>query len=72
MGEIVLKAATKAIKLRYGLLKYLYTSFLINDFPFVWQPLYFAFPTDPTNYNDEIVNTQFILNGELLVAPILV
>lgn len=68
----MLKTATKAIKLRYSMLKYLYTSFLTNDIPFVWQPLYYSFPTDPKNYNDEIVNTEFILNGELLVAPILV
>jgi alpha-glucosidase (family GH31 glycosyl hydrolase) len=71
LGEIVLKTATKAIKLRYSLLKYLYTFILISDYSHIWTPLFFMFPKDENTYADEIADTTFLLTDYILVAPIL-
>jgi alpha-glucosidase (family GH31 glycosyl hydrolase) len=71
MGEIVLKSATKAIKLRYSMLKYLYTYMMLSDYSLVWTPLFFAFPDNDKLYTDEIADTTFLLTDSILVAPIL-
>lgn len=51
MGPIVQEAATKAIRLRYSLLKHFYTQFVVNagEGAF-WKPLFFLFPNDPKVY----------------------
>ena len=73
LGPVVLEAATKAIKLRYSLLKHMYSIFVTKrGLGTIWKPLFFAYPLDDNNYKDQIADTQFLLGSHLLVAPILV
>lgn len=37
----------------------------------IWRPLFFEFPFDANNYVDEIADTQFLIGGNLMAAPIL-
>jgi len=45
LGEIVLAAATKNIKLKYSLLKYYYTQFVNQKgLGAIWKPMFFVYP----------------------------
>lgn len=72
LGERVLEAARKNLQLRYSLLKFYYRHFIIRKGTgVIYRPIFLDFPTDDLAYNDETVETQFIIGKELMVAPIL-
>lgn len=72
LGDTVLQAAGKNLKLRYSLLKYMYQQFISKrGLGTIWRPLFFEFPLDSNTYIDEIADTQFLLGGNVLVTPIL-
>lgn len=71
LGPIVMKAATNNLKLRYSLLKYIYTLFVNKKgLGAIWRPLFFQFPQDPNVYIDDIADTEFLLGPNLLATPI--
>lgn len=73
MGEVVLEASRKAIRLRYSLLKHIYSLFVAQKgLGAIWNPLLFLYPLDDNAYLDDIANSEFLIGSELLVAPILV
>jgi alpha-glucosidase/lysosomal alpha-glucosidase len=76
----VLKAAQKNIKLRYSLSKWYYSLFIhkngtgtgiINMVYKVFNPLFYVYPDEADVFRDEVLDTQFMLNRELMAAPIL-
>ena len=72
LGETVLAAAKTNLKLRYSLLKYIYSLFVMKKgLGTIWKPLFFEFPLDSNSYIDDIVNTQFLIGPNLMAAPIL-
>lgn len=60
----------RTIELRYQLLPYLYTLFADNEQSGIppMRPLWFAYPRDT---RASLVEDQFLLGGDLLVAPVL-
>ncbi|KAL4878848.1 Alpha/beta-glucosidase agdC [Aspergillus karnatakaensis] len=67
--ESVAEAARKAIKIRYQLLDYLYTSFYRQTQtgePWL-LPLFFVYPNDPNTF---AVDLQFFYGNSLLVSPV--
>jgi alpha-glucosidase len=60
----------RTIELRYQLLPYLYTLFADNEQSGIppMRPLWFAYPGDT---RASLVDDQFLLGGDLLVAPVL-
>lgn len=72
MGPIVLEASTRAIKLRYSLLKYLFSLFVMGrGSGFIWRPLSFNNYQDENCFSDKVESTQFLIGESLMVAPIL-
>jgi alpha-glucosidase len=68
-GEPWLSICRKYLKLRVRLLPYLYTVFeesCRTGAP-VMRPMFFDYPQDPEAYN---LGDQFMLGGQLLVAPV--
>ncbi len=72
MGETVLAAAKRNLKLRYAWLKYFYF-LMVNKkgLGTIWRPLFFEFPNDPNTYLDDVADTQFLLGPNVMAAPIL-
>lgn len=71
MGDDVLTSAKTNLKLRYALLKYMYSLFINKrGIGTIWRPLFFEFPADNTAFLDEIADTQFLVGPNLMVAPI--
>lgn len=67
-----MKAAQVNIKLRYSLLKHYYSLFVNRKgLGTIFNALFFIFPLDPNNYNDDIADTQFLIGNNLMSAPIL-
>jgi len=53
-----MKSAINNLKLRYSLLKYIYTLFINKrGIGTIWRPLFFQFPQDSNAYVDEIADT---------------
>lgn len=72
MGELTLSAAKANLKLRYSLLKYFYTIFVMKKgLGTIWKPLFFAFPNDPLSLVDDNFETQFLFGTDLLFVPFL-
>lgn len=71
LGDVVLQAAKKNLKLRYSLLKYFYLEFVNkHGLGTIFRPLFFDYPLDSNTYVDDIADTQFLIGANLLVAPI--
>jgi len=71
MGDTVLLSAKTNLKLRYSLLKYMYSLFINKrGLGTIWRPLFFEFPQDNTASLDEVADTQFLVGPNLMVAPI--
>jgi alpha-glucosidase len=69
-GDDVLSATTKAIKLRYRLIPYIYTWAAVNattGAP-IMRPLFMEYPNDAATYNLE---DEWLLGDRLLAAPVL-
>ena len=69
-GQEVLDIAREAIKLRYRLMPYLYSTFVSasrNGAP-IQRPLVFDFQYDAETLN---LDDEYLLGGDLLVAPVL-
>ncbi|KRX04230.1 Glycoside hydrolase, superfamily [Pseudocohnilembus persalinus] len=72
LGQGVMETARKNLKMRYSLLKYYYTRFIINNGTgTIMKPLFFEFPQDQETLNDKIMNEQYMIGEELMVTPIL-
>ena len=72
LGDIVMQSAKTNLKLRYSLLKHLYTVFVNKKgLGSIWRPLFFDFPTDESTYAESISDTQFLIGSALMSAPIL-
>lgn len=68
LGDIVVSAARKAVRMRYQLLPYLYTLFYeahISGDPVI-RPLFFEFLNDSTAY---VIETQFMWGSALMIVP---
>lgn len=71
-GGTLIETSMKSLKLRYSLLKYYYYLFVRNHgIGTVIRPLFFEFPEEKINYNDEILDEEFLLGSDLLVTPVL-
>ena len=71
LGPIVMKSAITNLKLRYSLLKYIFSLFLNKrGIGSIWRPLFFQYPTDANTYVDEIADTEFLIGPYLLSTPI--
>ncbi|XP_059088865.1 lysosomal alpha-glucosidase-like isoform X2 [Tigriopus californicus] len=71
LGPEVVKAARKALEIRYSLLPYLYTLFVhahLKGTP-VAQPVFFQFPRDKMAYY--LGESQFMWGSALMIAPVL-
>lgn len=71
LGPEVVRAARKALELRYSLLPYLYTLFVhahMKGTP-VAQPVFFQFPRDEMAYY--LGESQFMWGSALMIAPVL-
>lgn len=70
LGEEVVKASRKSLRLRYSLLPYLYTMFWKAHATgeTVARPLFFEFPSDVKTHT---IDNQFMIGPHLLIAPIL-
>ena len=67
--SIVHQAAYNSLKLRYSLLKYLFSIFeRIKGTGMVFKPLFFEFPEEEILYS---IETQFMLGHNLMVTPVL-
>jgi alpha-glucosidase (family GH31 glycosyl hydrolase) len=72
LGDLTLSAARNNLKLRYGLLKQIYTTFFSNKgVGMIWKPLFFAFPKAPMVFLEEYMDTEFMLGNDLLFVPLL-
>ena len=74
LGPTTLETSRIALQLRYSLLKYFYSLFVIkNSIGTIFRPVFFEFPTDQAffnlslNYTDE----QFMIGSYLMVSPVL-
>ena len=71
-GQTLIVASMVSLKFRYSLLKYYYSLFVKNHgVGTVVRPLFFEFPADLNTYDDEVLESQFLLGKELLVTPVL-
>ena len=65
-------AAKVNLKLRYSLLKYFYYLFIsTKGTAMVWKPIFHNYPETDRIYEDEYVDTQFMIGDSLMVTPIL-
>jgi alpha-glucosidase (family GH31 glycosyl hydrolase) len=72
LGDLTMRSATSNLKFRYAFLKYIYTLYVSKKgLGVIWKPLFFAFPNDARCYEDEIVETQFMLGPDVLITPLL-
>lgn len=72
LGQIVLKSAKTNIKLRYSLLKFYFSQFILQKgFGSIFKPVFFSIPSDNQNYVDDVADTQFLIGNDLMAAPIL-
>jgi alpha-glucosidase (family GH31 glycosyl hydrolase) len=66
-----MEAARANLKLRYSLLKFYYRHFINKrGSGTIFRPLFIDFYNDPTTFNDDIAETQFMIGEELMFAPI--
>ena len=71
-GGTMIKTSSVALKFRYSILKYYYSLFVRNKGKgMVIRPLFFEFPEDETNYQDEVLEEEFLIGKDLLVTPVL-
>ena len=71
LGEDVVSASVKALRIRYSLLPYLYSLFVrahLSGHP-VARPLFFTFPHDKNTYN--VSEQQFMWGDGLMIVPVL-
>lgn len=74
MGPTLLKTARLALRLRYSLLKHMYSLFLsLNGKGTVFRPLFFEFPEDKTFYDhsNSFENDEYLIGSSIVVAPVL-
>eukprot|EP00825_Cyclidium_porcatum_P026857 TRINITY_DN2885_c0_g1_i4.p1 TRINITY_DN2885_c0_g1~~TRINITY_DN2885_c0_g1_i4.p1 ORF type:complete len:660 (+),score=44.18 TRINITY_DN2885_c0_g1_i4:2710-4689(+) len=66
-----LYAAQKSLKLRYSILKYYYTQFIIsNGYGTIFRPVFFEFYNDDYLLEDYYLNSEFLIGDSLLIAPV--
>eukprot|EP01015_Nassula_variabilis_P014972 TRINITY_DN2245_c0_g1_i5.p1 TRINITY_DN2245_c0_g1~~TRINITY_DN2245_c0_g1_i5.p1 ORF type:complete len:250 (+),score=49.85 TRINITY_DN2245_c0_g1_i5:66-815(+) len=71
-NDLVTNTSRIALKVRYSLLKYYFTQFLIkNGTGTVFRPLFFEFPLDSNLYDNRIMNEQFLIGTHLMATPVL-
>ncbi|XP_075544668.1 lysosomal alpha-glucosidase-like [Dermacentor variabilis] len=70
LGETVIEAASKNLRIRYMLIPYLYTLFYRSHVygETVARPLFFEFPDDPQTYD---IDEQFMWGSAFLFSPAL-
>jgi len=67
-GDTLLHASMASLKLRYSLLKYYYSLFIVNrGLGTVFKPLFFDFPSNTDIFNLE---SQFLIGSGLMVAAV--
>jgi len=67
--DSVAQISRQFLALRYALLPYLYSLFVVanrSGGAQVWQPLFFQFPNDVNTY---AIDSQFLIGGTILVTP---
>jgi alpha-glucosidase (family GH31 glycosyl hydrolase) len=70
MKDLLKSTARASIRFRYSVLKYYYSHFLANNgIGAIFRPLFYNFPDDENCYNDEVLDSQFMIGEDLLVAP---
>ena len=71
LGNLTMKSILKSLRLRYSLLRYIYTQMFSSSLSggAFFQPIFFQFPNDTLSYN--YIDRQFMLGDSLLVSPIL-
>ena len=71
LGNLTMKSILKSLRLRYSLLRYMYTQMFFSSLSggAFFQPIFFQFPNDTLSYN--YIDRQFMLGDSLLVSPIL-
>ena len=71
LGNLTMKSILKSLRLRYSLLRYIYTQMFSSSLSggAFFQPIFFQFPNDTLSYN--YTDRQFMLGDSLLVSPIL-
>eukprot|EP01017_Pseudomicrothorax_dubius_P027521 TRINITY_DN3182_c0_g2_i2.p1 TRINITY_DN3182_c0_g2~~TRINITY_DN3182_c0_g2_i2.p1 ORF type:complete len:597 (+),score=177.83 TRINITY_DN3182_c0_g2_i2:49-1791(+) len=70
LGPTVLETSRKALQLRYSLLKFYYSIFVLNNGTgSVFRPLIFNYPDDQTILDDGHVERLFMIGNSLLVVP---
>ena len=71
-GDTLIETSMKSLKLRYSILKYYYSLFVRNHGKgTVMRPLFFEFPEEKQNYDEEILDREFLIGKNLLVTPVL-
>ena len=71
-GPTLVETSMVSLKFRYSILKYYYSLFVKNHGAgTVMRPLFFEFPEDLNTYNDDVLESEFLLGKELLVTPVL-
>ena len=70
-GKMLMDTARESLKTRYALLKHMYTVMVLKKGKgSFFRPLNFEFPLDENVYEDETIETQFLIGRGLMVAPI--
>lgn len=71
-GHAATVAARKNLQLRYSMLRHYYSLYMIhNGTGTVFKPLFFEFAEDRDTMNENIINSQFLIGRDLLLAPVL-
>lgn len=72
LGATVETTARESFKLRYALLKHLYSKFVKKaGVGMVYQPIFFADPNDLDLMQADLVDSAFLIDNETLVFPVL-
>jgi len=72
MTELLLETTKKSLQFRYSILKYYYSLFLsANGEGTIFKPLFFVFYEDEILLEESIIDSQFMIGEDLMVAPII-
>ncbi len=72
-GEETEQIIRKYIELRYQLIPYFYTlawEAYLSGLPII-RPLFMEYPEDPIAFEDQWINSEFLIGDKLLVAPVI-
>jgi alpha-glucosidase (family GH31 glycosyl hydrolase) len=71
-GELMTKTYRESVKLRYSILKWFYSLFILaRGRGSVWKPLIFEFPKEEILYKENFNELQFLMGSHVMVTPVL-